>query len=242
LVRDLATEVGVASSKLVAMLHDAIDRGIIPNGHIGYGQSGQMLYLTDAAWMSAQPYGSKSPASSQTAASKEASPDAGAKPDASKKYGPGVPEDVAELLDECQDSVDAIRTAALKVSDLEVRSTLESIAKKTDKILGYVARHPKTASKIKHASSYYLPTTVKLASSYAELERHSAGPEVTSTLAEVRDTLSMMDKSLSKLSDELVQGQSIDLKSDMKVMRTMLNQDGLSGEDDFSDGDDQGNK
>ena len=61
-----------------------------------------------------------------------------------------------------------------------------------------------------------------------EFEGHATGPEVVKTLTEMRSSFGQMDEALSKLSDELVLDQSIDVHSDIEVLRTMLEQDGLS--------------
>lgn len=59
-------------------------------------------------------------------------------------------------------------------------------------------------------------------------EGHASGPEVVKTLTEMRSSFVQMDDALSKLSDELVLDQSIDVHSDIEVLRTMLKQDGLT--------------
>ena len=46
--------------------------------------------------------------------------------------------------------------------------------------------------------------------------------------AELAQTLQMVDEGLSRTLDNLLQEQSMDLTGDLKVMRTMLEQDGLT--------------
>lgn len=212
-VPELAGEAGVAVPELVSVLDEAITRGLIPEGHLDVADGRKMLYLTDGAWGDAQ--GRRRPAqvSSSTGEGSDSA---------------GLSEEAREVLTAATQSVEQIRDSASKIRGAEIRTTLERIASKTEDICAYVMHHPEVASQLRRAATYYLPTTAKLAASYAELEGHAGGPEAVRTLSELRGSFVQMDEALSKLSDELVLDQSIDVHSDIEVLRTMLKQDGLS--------------
>lgn len=217
-VPELAGEAGVAVPELVSVLDEAITRGLIPEGHLDVADGRKMLYLTDEAWGDAE--GRRRPAQ---VTSSVVTGSAGAGSDSD-----GLPEEAREVLAAATQSAEQIRGSASKIREAEIRATLERIASKTEDICAYVMHHPEVAPQLRKAATYYLPTTAKLAASYAELEGHAGGPEAVKTLSELRGSFVQMDEALSKLSDELVLDQSIDVHSDIEVLRTMLKQDGLS--------------
>ncbi|MCI2155591.1 MAG: 5-bromo-4-chloroindolyl phosphate hydrolysis family protein [Olsenella sp.] len=214
-VAELASEAGVAVPQLVSVLDEAISRGLIPEGRLGSSGGKRMLYLTEEAWSAAQGRRPAAQVAGTTAA-------------ASGTVSSSLPGEAREVLSAATQSVEGIRGSASKIREDEVRATLESVAAKSEGICSYVMHHPEVASQFRRATTYYLPTTAKLAASYAELEGHASGPEVVKTLTEMRSSFVQMDDALSKLSDELVLDQSIDVHSDIEVLRTMLKQDGLT--------------
>ena len=218
-VPELAGEAGVAVPELVSVLDEAISRGLIPEGHLGVAGAKKTLYLTDEAWNAVQV---------TKPAAAAAGPTAAADADA---YSSTLPEEVREVLGAATQSAERIRDCASKIREAEVGATLERIASKSEDICAYVMHHPEVGSQFRRAATYYLPTTAKLAASYAELEGHAGGPEAVRTLSDLRASFAQVDEALSKLSDELVLDQSIDVHGDIEVLRTMLEQDGLSERD-----------
>ncbi len=217
-VLELANETSIAVPRLSDTLDEAISRGLIPEGHLGMHDGKKVLYLTEDAWGAAQGVRRYvQPASaSQTG------------PDGAGENSPGLSEEAREVLSAVEQSIEKIRDSASRVREAEVRATLERIASKSEGICAYVLRHSEVASQFRKAATYYLPTTAKLADSYAELEGHATGPEAVKTLSELRSSFTQIDDALARLSDELVFDQSIDVHSDIEVLRTVLKQDGLS--------------
>lgn len=215
-VAELAGEAGVPVPQLVSVLDEAISRGLIPEGRLDEDGGKRVLYLTEEVWSAAQVRRPVAQAASTTVAA------------SSGEESSSLPEEAREVIVAATKSVEGIREGAEKVREGEVRAMLERIASRTEDICAYVMHHPEVASQFRKAATYYLPTTAKLAGSYVEFEGHATGPEVVKTLTEMRSSFGQMDEALSKLSDELVLDQSIDVHSDIEVLRTMLEQDGLS--------------
>ena len=212
-VAELAKKVHMPVSQLLEVLGEAIERGLIPEA--------QMLYLTNAAAYDAE----------AQRKSHDAVPDEGsAAVEDARVDVPSImadlPEDAREVLSSASASIEKIRGAAAGIQDAEVRAELEGICSKTEQISAYIMHHPETAPLFRRAATYYLPTTAKL----AELEGHDKGARVETTLEDLRASFKEMEGALSRLSDELVLDQSMDVRSDIDVMRTMLRQDGLSDE------------
>jgi len=224
-VAELAKKVHMPVSQLLEVLGEAIERGLIPEGHLVPEGKAQMLYLTNAAAYDAE----------AQRKSHDAVPDEGsAAVEDARVDVPSImadlPEDAREVLSSASASIEKIRGAAAGIQDAEVRAELEGICSKTEQISAYIMHHPETAPLFRRAATYYLPTTAKLAASFAELEGHDKGARVETTLEDLRASFKEMEGALSRLSDELVLDQSMDVRSDIDVMRTMLRQDGLSDE------------
>jgi hypothetical protein len=218
-VAELASEAGVAVPQLVSVLDEAISRGLIPEGHLDVAGAKKTLYLTDDAWYAVQ---------AGTRPTEVTADESAPAADGAGVGSSALPGEAREVLAAATQSAKQISDCASKIREAEVRGTLERIASKSEDICSYVMHHPEVASQFRRATTYYLPTTAKLAASYAELEGHASGPEVVKTLTEMRSSFVQMDDALSKLSDELVLDQSIDVHSDIEVLRTMLEQDGLT--------------
>lgn len=245
----LAQKVEVPVRELSGIVDEAIQKGLIPEGRLDAEGEAQTLYLTAAAWNSAHPevMGEVSKAGHATAtgtdapdlttkATQNASGKVNAKFDGrscghDQQASSNLPAEAANVVSACQKFVANARECESQINDAQVRDSLEGCASKAEALADYVCRHPSCASELRRLVTYYLPTTEKLALGYVELQDKGKGPQASSTRRELKETLSMVDDSLSKLTDNLLREQSWDLKSDMDVMRTMLEQDGLSDGD-----------
>ncbi|OFK24610.1 5-bromo-4-chloroindolyl phosphate hydrolysis family protein [Olsenella sp. HMSC062G07] len=196
-LRELAGRVEVTQDRLRPLVSDAIDRGFIPQGHLGMLQGAETLFLSSRSWDEAHVVRDESCGTE-------------------------------DVLGACASFVRSVRAVGERIEDMEARALLGQIAARVEGITAYVRAHPQTASRMRRVASYYLPTTLKLADSFAELESHGAQSVTARTiLGELKGTFKQVGAGLSKLSDELLTEQSWDLAGDMSVMRTMLEQDGL---------------
>lgn len=247
----LAQKVEVPVHELSGIVDEAIQKGLIPEGYLDADGDAQTLYLTSAAWKTVHPEATGTGSTVGRAARGTDAPDfktkAGrdfrgkrkAKFDGrscernrqGSSASQDLPAEAANVVSACEKFVVTARECQEQIHDAQVRASLEGCASKVEALADYVGRHPACASELRRLVTYYLPTTEKLALGYVELQDKGKGPQANSTRQELKETLSMVDDSLSKLTDNLLREQSWDLKSDMDVMRTMLEQDGLSDGD-----------
>ncbi len=110
-------------------------------------------------------------------------------------------------------------------------SRLESIMRR---IFEQVERVPQSADDLHKFMDYYLPTTTKLLQAYIDLDRQQiAGENISATKKEIEDTLDTINAAFEKLLDGLFEDTAWDISSDISVMKTMMAQEGLTGERDF---------
>ena len=71
---------------------------------------------------------------------------------------------------------------------------------------------------------------MKLLQAYIELDRQeSAGENIITTKLEIREALGTINVAFENLLDSLFQDMAWDISSDISVMKTMMAQDGLTG-------------
>lgn len=111
-------------------------------------------------------------------------------------------------------------------------SRLESIMRR---IFEQVEKVPESADDLHKFMDYYLPTTTKLLNAYIDLDRQEiAGENISATKREIEETLDTINSAFEKLLDGLFEDTAWDISSDISVMKTMMAQEGLTGEKDFN--------
>lgn len=98
-----------------------------------------------------------------------------------------------------------------------------------DKIFDRVEQNPECVGDVRKLLEYYLPTTVKLLDTYAEMDAQPVGGEnIQAAKKEIEDTLDTINVAFEKLLDSLFQDTAWDVSADISVLQTMLSQEGLT--------------
>lgn len=98
-----------------------------------------------------------------------------------------------------------------------------------DKIFARVEQNPESAGDIRKLMEYYLPTTVKLLETYAEMDAQPVGgANIQAAKKEIEDSLDTINAAFEKLLDSLFQDMAWDVSTDISVLKTMLAQEGLN--------------
>ncbi len=110
-------------------------------------------------------------------------------------------------------------------------SKLEAIMRK---IFKHVEKEPESADDLHKFMDYYLPTTTKLLNAYLDLDSQEiTGANMSATKKEIEDTFDTINVGFEKLLDSLFEDTAWDISSDISVMKTMMEQEGLTGKNDF---------
>ena len=130
-----------------------------------------------------------------------------------------------------------IRRLNDEIADPAVSREISKIEEQTRYIFGYVSDHPDKRGNINTFMNYYLPTTLKLLESYAQLERMGEGGENMQRSKEgIEGILSTLSEGFVRQTDQLFVRESIDISSDIEVLETMMKKDGLTPVHDFDIG------
>ncbi|MDU3828546.1 MAG: 5-bromo-4-chloroindolyl phosphate hydrolysis family protein, partial [Peptostreptococcus sp.] len=80
-------------------------------------------------------------------------------------------------------------------------------------------------------TSYYMPTTVKLLESYRDIESKGISTsDIDKVKLDIESTLDTIKLAYDKLLDQISAIDTMDINSDISVLKTMLTQDGLYSE------------
>ena len=125
-----------------------------------------------------------------------------------------------------------IREANDALPGQEISEKLDQLETVTGKIFACVEKHPEKLPEIRRFMSYYLPTTVKLVTSYREFENQPVqGENIQNAKKEILDILDTVNNAFASLLDSLFQNDAIDISADISVLKTMLAQEGLTQKD-----------
>ena len=118
------------------------------------------------------------------------------------------------------------------IADPEMSRKIDRIEEITQRILEFQQEHPEKSAELRKFLSYYLPTTLKILSSYAELERQGVeGTNIAATKQRIEGMMDMVVEGFERQLDKLFAGDMMDIAADITVMEQMMQGDGLFQKD-----------
>lgn len=135
----------------------------------------------------------------------------------------------SEMLDAAAAQCAQLQQLLPLLDDEQVRSQTERLHTLAEKILEHVRRHPEKQDDVRKFCRYYLPTTLKLLRTYAQLDDDPVEGIHTDTIrSDIPGILHTLEKAFSSLLDSLYADVAMDVSSDIRVLRSMLEQEGLA--------------
>ncbi len=142
-----------------------------------------------------------------------------------------LPMEVRKVIEQGEAYVLKIRKCNDAIPGEVISAKIDHMELLVNKIFDRVEQKPECVGDIRKLMEYYLPTTIKLLETYAEMDAQPVGGEnIRSTKKEIEDSLDTINVAFEKLLDSLFQDTAWDVSSDISVLKTMLAQEGL-GED-----------
>lgn len=139
---------------------------------------------------------------------------------------------VDALLQEGRTTVAQMRELKGAISDSGVQKKLTELIEVTEKIFHWLYTHPGDFKTVRRFADYYLPETAKLLKTYEKFSNSSVrGENITSAMDRIDSALDSVVASYKKLYDSLYYHQALDIEADIKVLESMLKQEGFMNED-----------
>ena len=125
-----------------------------------------------------------------------------------------------------------IRAVNDAISHPGLSAQIDRIGVITAKIFDFQKSHPQQSPQLHSFLSYYLPTTLKILRAYAQLEAQGIeGENITAAKQRIEGMMDKVVEGFEKQLDQLFQGDTMDITTDVKVLEQMLAKDGLSSGD-----------
>jgi len=116
------------------------------------------------------------------------------------------------------------------ISDPLISEKIDNIEDLSGKIFRLVEAKPEKLPQIRKFMDYYLPSTLKLLSSYATLEHQGIeGENITSAKENIARILDTMTTGYRQQLDALFRDDAIDISADIDVLQMTMERDGLTG-------------
>lgn len=154
-------------------------------------------------------------------------------PEAEAPQGTGNPELDAFLL-EGERGISEMNRLNDNILDEKISEKIYKLTELTGKICAHVKANPQKLPRAKKFVNYYLPTTIKLLSTYDRMGQQGVeGDNISGTMHKIEDILDSIVTAYEKMLDSMFSEEAMDVSADISVMETMLAKEGLS--DDGSD-------
>ena len=120
------------------------------------------------------------------------------------------------------------------IRNQEIKTKINEIMRITDKIAQDAKADPYDIPQIKRFFNYYLPTTIKLLNAYDRMSAQEIeGENINKSLTSIEEMLDTAIDAYRKRLDSLFANQALDIETDIEVMNTMMDREGLTNIKDF---------
>ena len=114
----------------------------------------------------------------------------------------------------------------------DVREKLARLDAVLESLFETLQKHPEQLSELERFMDYYLPTTMKLVTTYHEFTLvEFPGENIREAKKEIRQTLDTINGAFEKLLDDMYQDTAFDVMTDASVLQSMLAREGMTDGD-----------
>lgn len=146
-------------------------------------------------------------------------------------YQPTGNAELDELVLQGHEAIRQMRQLSGAVRDKKISGQIDRLESLTDSIFNHVAKNPGKISQIRKFMNYYLPTTLKLLHTYAELSAQGVrGKNITATMTKIEAMMDTIVVAFEKQLDSLFSSEALDISTDITVLEGMLQREGLVGQ------------
>lgn len=210
-------------AKLTALCRKLIKNGSLPQGHLD--DSATCLMVTDNAY-----HYYRQAQADEAQRRKKSLEEEQTRPSSRKTGEPSRLTGAQKaFLKEGEHYVQQMKDLDAAIDDEEVSRKIVAIEELVSRILARAAEEPSLIDGMTRFTNIYLPTTIKLLTAYDALEEQPVqGSNIASSRQEIEQTLDVLQAAYEKQLDEMFQDMSMDVSSDISVLKAMLAQEGLT--------------
>ena len=136
--------------------------------------------------------------------------------------------------DQYQKILDELRRVNDAIPDEEMSDKISRLEAVSAKIFEQARTDPDKLPQMRKFMDYYLPTSLKLLSTYAELDNQGVeGENISESKRRIELTMDTLVKAFENQLDRLFASDALDVSTDIDVMQNMLRADGLTDDTPF---------
>ncbi len=136
--------------------------------------------------------------------------------------------------DQYQKILDELRRVNDAIPDEEMTDKISRLEAVSAKIFEQARTDPDKLPQMRKFMDYYLPTSLKLLNTYAELDKQGVeGENITESKRRIEQTMDTLVKAFETQLDRLFASDALDVSTDIDVMQNMLRADGLTDDAPF---------
>ena len=144
------------------------------------------------------------------------------------------PETPATEQDPYQKILRELRRVNDALPDEDMSDKISRLEAVSAKIFEQAKSDPDKLPRMRKFMDYYLPTSLKLLQTYAELDAQGVeGENITESKHRIEQTMDTLVHAFETQLDQLFQEDAMDVSADIDVMENMLRADGLTGDTPF---------
>ena len=134
-------------------------------------------------------------------------------------------------VDEYQDILRQLREVNALIPGEEMTAKINRLEASAAHIFDLIRKEPKRRSQLNRFMDYYLPTSLKLLQTYAQLDGEGlSGENIDATKKSIEDTMDLLVTAFNNQLDKMYESDAMDVSSDIGALKSMLSMDGLDGE------------
>ncbi|WP_160686665.1 5-bromo-4-chloroindolyl phosphate hydrolysis family protein [Clostridium sp. C2-6-12] len=135
-------------------------------------------------------------------------------------------------IDMGQNYIKQIRDINDALPEEEISNKLYRLENIVSQILEHIENNPKKLPEVNKFTNHYLPITLKLVTSYKELnDQPVQGENITNAKNEIEKSIDFINTAFEKLLDDLFEEVALDISTDISVLETLFTQEGLTKKD-----------
>lgn len=139
-------------------------------------------------------------------------------------------DELSTALTQGQQMLSQVRAYNDALPGEEISAKLDRLETVARAILAYVQENPEKLPAIRRLLQYYLPTTLKMLDTYQTFNQQPVSSrQQEKTKAEIEQALDTINQAFANLLDSLMQEEQMGVSADISVMKSMLEQEGLTG-------------
>lgn len=143
------------------------------------------------------------------------------------------PEQPAQGNEKYEKILQELRRVNDAIPDEEMSDKISRLETVSAKIFAQIQENPEKLPQMRKFMDYYLPTSLKLLDTYAELDAQGIeGTNIRESKRRIEQSMDTLVVAFENQLDKMFQDDALDVSADIDVMEKMLSADGLTGDSD----------